>query len=197
MDEKTQTIRDEILETALPDVIFDGWTKAVMAEAAVKAGHSSDMVRAVFPGGMDDVLSHFSDWTDRQMLAALKKVDPEALRIRDRIRTAVLARLEILSAHKDAAKQAAAYWAVPTRSLAAGRIVWRSADVIWNWAGDTAKDYNHYTKRGLLSGVMSSTMLVWLNDDSGEMTETEAFLDRRIENVMQLGKFIGKFKKAS
>jgi len=86
------------------------------------------------------------------------------------------------------------YWTMPPRGVRAGGVVWRTADRIWDWAGDTATDYNRYTKRALLCGVIGSTTLAWLGDGSGDMTATRAFLSRRIENVMQIGKFVGKIK---
>jgi len=72
--------------------------------------------------------------------------------------------------------------------------VWRSADRFWAKAGDTATDYNRYTKRALLSGVIASTTLFWLTDNSEEHAASWAFLDSRIENVLAMGKRLGKAK---
>lgn len=188
-------IRDNIIEAALPHVAFDGWGRAVLEQATADAGYPKTMVQKTFPGGVADALAHFSDWTDRQMIEALAHTDIESLRVRDRIRQAVLARLDILQPHKEAVRLALAYWAVPPRGLRATKIIWRTADAIWNWAGDTATDYNRYTKRGLLSGVLSVTTMAWMNDNSSDIQVTKDFLDRRIENVMQLGKLVGKIKK--
>ncbi|MEZ5814345.1 MAG: COQ9 family protein [Alphaproteobacteria bacterium] len=192
-----QALRDQILLTALPQVTFDGWTWETIERAAQEAGHTPSMARAVFPDRIKDVLNTFADLADREMLAALETTKIEDLRIRDRITAALLARYVWLTPHKEALRQSLQFWAFPTRKPRGAKIVWRTADRIWNWAGDTATDYNHYTKRGLLSGIIVSTTLVWLNDASENMDKTKAFLDRRIENVMQLGKVINKVKKAS
>ena len=197
MTEKTTQIKDEILLSLLPDVPFDGWTMAAAQAAAMRAGYGGDMARAVFPGGRTDLVAHFSDWLDQQMLARLSDVDTEALRVRDRIKTAVMARLQVMQEYREAEKLALSFWTLPSRSVKAGKLVWRTADRIWNWAGDTATDYNRYTKRGLLSGVISATTLAWINDDSETLRMTESFLDRRIENVMQFGRLLGKIKKRS
>lgn len=185
------------MEQALPDIAFDGWAWDVAERAAETAGYSKDMASAVFPGGLSDFVGHFSDLMDRRMMDVLAVADRDDMRIRDRIRTAVLARLDAVAPWKEAYRRAVTYWAIPHRSLMAGRHLWRTADVIWTWAGDTATDYNRYTKRGLLSGVISATMLAWLKDDGDNREAVEAFLDRRIENVMQLGKVIGRFKKSA
>ena len=134
---------------------------------------------------------------DRWMLARLKDIDPESLRVRDRVRVAVLARFRALYQYREATRQSNTFWIVPTRARRAGKITWRTADRIWDWAGDTATDYNHYTKRALLCGVLVSTALAWVNDDSLGMAETESFLDRRIDGVMTIGKAVGKAKSSS
>lgn len=188
-------IRDEILMAALPDIAFDGWHWETIQNAAQKAGHSTNTGQSVFPGKMIDVLDHFADLADRKMLEALEDTPPEDLRIRDRIRTALLARYEWLAPHKEALRQSTQFWMIPTRKPRAAKIIWRTADRIWEWAGDTATDYNRYTKRGLLSGIIASTTLVFINDPSDDMEKTQSFLDRRIENVMQFGKVTNKFKK--
>lgn len=195
-DQLTQT-RDKILEALLPDVPFDGWAWVAVLAAAGRAGCGRACLQRAFPGGVADVVAHFSDWADRKMLAALADTDPETLRVRDRIRAAVLARLEALQPHKEAARRAMTYWAMPLRAGRAAKTVWRTADRIWNWAGDTATDYNRYTKRTLLAAVLSSTTLAWLDGEGTGTESCQEFLDRRIENVMQLGRVIGKIKKAA
>lgn len=192
----TDQIRDRLLEQALPDIAFDGWVWPVAEAAAIACGYDKTMAKAVFPGGLPDFVAHLSDWADRQMLDSLTPVDVSDMRIRDKVHLGVMTRIEILAPWKEAMRRAVTYWSVPTRGLTAGRLLWRSADRIWVWAGDTATDYNRYTKRALLSGVISATTLAWLNnDDAGDLSEVEAFLDRRIENVMLVGKTIGRFKK--
>lgn len=186
--------KDKIILAALPHIMFDGWTKATLAKASEDAGFGADMALALFPSGVCDALVHFSDWADREMLQVLGSSAPEEMRVRDRVITALIARYEALSPYKDAVRQSASYWSVPSRTLQGGRMVWKTADVIWNWAGDTATDYNRYTKRGLLSGVITSTTLAWLNDETEDMLDTKRFLDRRIENVMKIGGLVGKFK---
>lgn len=195
MNQNTEQIRDDILNALLPHIAFDGWQWRAIRQAARDAGYEEAMAEAVFPGKAGDIITHFSDWADRQMLVALAGTDPQALRVRDRIRTAVLARLEILTPHKEAVRLAMSYGALPHHSPQAAKFIWRTADRIWDWAGDETTDYNRYTKRGLLSGVLGATSMTWLNDDSPDMTITRDFLDRRIENVMQLGRVIGKMKQ--
>ena len=190
-------IRDSILTSALPHVAFDGWVWEMIERASEEAGYEASMARAVFPDRIKDVLDGFADLADREMLLALEDTNIDDLRIRDRIRSALIARYEWLKPHKEALQQSVQFWMVPTRKPRGAKIVWRTADRIWNWAGDTATDYNHYTKRGLLSGILVSATLFWLNDTSEHMDNTKSFIDRRIENVMQFGKVLGRIKKSA
>ena len=192
--EQPQGIRDKIIEAVLPEIPFDGWTWAAVEQAAVKSGYESTMAASVFPGGLPDAHAHFADLADRWMFARLKDIDPETLRVRDRVQMAVMARFRSLYPWRDAVRQSATFWMMPTRAGRGGKITWRTADRIWAWAGDTTTDYNRYTKRTLLCGVLVSTMLAWLNDNSSGMIETEEFLDRRISSVMTIGKAMGKAK---
>jgi len=193
--ETPEQIRDRILLQALPHIAFDGWCWDVAEESALSCGYDKTMARAVFPAGLSDFVGHLSDWADRQMLENLADINPEDHRVRDRVRMAVLARIAVLAPWKESVRRAMAYWVMPPRSVMATQYIWRTADRIWDWAGDVSDDYNRYTKRGLLSGVLSATMLAWLQDDGGDPETIEAFLDRRIAHVMKMGQWMGRFKK--
>ncbi|WP_367254440.1 hypothetical protein [uncultured Phenylobacterium sp.] len=65
-------------------------------------------------------------------------------------------------------------------------LAWESADVLWRWAGDTATDENHYTKRALLAGILTGALAVRMS--SGRAAALE-FTDRRIGNVMAFEKW--------
>lgn len=202
MPNEVTTICDNIIEQSLFDAQLDGWSWKGIETAAQECGYGEDMAASVFPDELDGALGHFADWADRKMLQRLECFDPEQMRVRDRVRQGVLCRYAVLEPYKEAVRYALAHWAVPGRQARAGKILWRTADKIWKWAGDTSTDYNYYTKRGLLSSVIASTTLVWLNDPAFERTlndtvpdsPTHKFLDARIDNVLTIGKNLGKFK---
>lgn len=186
------SIKDGIVEAMLPYVPQEGWNWDVAQKAAIEAGFQDTMAKAVFPEGLCDVVAHFSDLIDRRMMEKLETVSTEGIRVRDRIRMAVQTRLDVLESMNVRAtvKASMAYWALPMRVFQGQRVLWRTADRIWNWAGDEAQDYNRYTKRGLLSSLMVGTTLVWI-DNPDDREKTDAFLDRRIENIMAIGRTIG------
>ena len=196
MQTRNETIKTAILEQALPDVPFDGWEMEVLKRAAQNAGYEPAMVTSVFPAGVKDAISYLSYWADARMLEQLNAAKKPPTRIRDKIALAVRIRLEILAPYKEAERLAIAFWMRPLRKWEGAKLVWKTADVIWQWAGDTATDYNRYTKRGLLSGVLTATTLYWLTDTSAGSQDSWAFLDRRIDNVLSVGKIVGRLKTA-
>jgi ubiquinone biosynthesis protein COQ9 len=119
----------------------------------------------------------------------LAKLDLKAMKVRDRIATAVLTRLEILRPQKEAARRAAAFLSLPPHLPLATKLLYRTVDVMWRAAGDTSTDFNFYTKRAILAGVWSATLLRWFNDTSENEQATREFLAARIENVMTFEKF--------
>lgn len=194
MTDSVSVIQEKILMTALPLAADRGWTHSFLTHATEDAGYEREMAVAVFPEGIADLAAYFSEWADSQMLETLKEIDPEDLKIRARVAKAVMARIRALEPHRSALKHAAKFWAVPHRSFRAKQLIWRTADHIWNWAGDTATDYNRYTKRGLLVGVIGTTTLYWLSQSESDLTKVETFLKARIENVLKVGQSISKFK---
>jgi ubiquinone biosynthesis protein COQ9 len=185
MQKASDTLKTRILLTALRDVPFEGWTDAVLEKAA-RANNAAP--EALFPRGALDLVLYFSGWADARIPPA-KKLEP--LRVRDRVGTCVRARLEALAPHRQAVAKSLSFLG----PLRLPKLVWATAHEIWRASGDTATDYNHYTKRILLSGVLSATTLFWLNDDSAGHEKTWEFLDRRIAEVLKVGGALGRLKK--
>ena len=163
--------------------------------AADELGVPADRARLAFPGGAAQMIDAWFDWIDKAMLEAFPPERIAAMKIRDRIRTLLLFRFQTLAPHREALRRALAILALPRqRARPARRLAWRSADRIWRLAGDTATDFNHYSKRAILIGVYGSTSLVFLDDDSEDLAETRAFLDRRIDDVMRFEKAKARWK---
>ena len=130
-------------------------------------------------------------WIDGVDCELARRLPPEklnAMKIRQRITALLATRMEIMAPDREALRRAMAIMAMPQNLPAAAKIGWRSADRMWRLAGDTASDFNHYTKRMTLSAVYGSLLTVFVNDESEDFADSRAFLDRRIENVMQFEK---------
>jgi len=167
---------------------FDGWSDAAMAMAAEELGVPPARARLAFPGGQAQMIDAWFDGIDKAMLDAFPAERIAAMKIRDRIRELVLFRFEAMRPHREALRRALAILAMPHNALEAARLAWRAADRIWRTAGDTATDFNHYSKRAILIGVYGSTTLVFLDDESDDLAATRAFLDRRVDGVMRFEK---------
>ena len=178
--------RDRLLEAVLVHVPFDGWSRRALFAGAADLGLDPAVARRLFPRAGDDLLVHVERWADRQMLARAGPIN--GLRVRDRIAKLVRTRLEVLDPHREAMRRATAARMLPSNGFAACGSLWRTVDLMWSAAGDDARDGSYYTKRSLLAAVWTSTFLFWLDDRSEDFQDTWAFLDRRIDNVMQIGK---------
>lgn len=188
------TLRDTLIEATLPHIAFDGWAAQALRHGAVDLELPPEAVERAFPGGAADAVAHFIAKADREMLDALDRLDLPSMKVRERIATAIRVRLEQAAEHKEAVRKALAFTALPQYAGLALKSLYRTVDAIWYAAGDTATDYNFYTKRALLAGVYSATLLYWLEDKSEGHEATWAFLDRRIANVMSIPKLTGKLR---
>lgn len=180
--------RVKILDAALPNVAFDGWTPRLMRDAAETAGVSHGEMRLAFPGGILDLVEYFLADGDRRMEEALAKEDLAAMKIRDRITLAIRTRIVVDMTWREAMRRAVTMLALPTSGTRGPRTLYHTVDGIWRAVGDTSTDFNFYTKRATLAGVFSAVTLCWFSDDSVGYERTWAFLDRRIEDVMRIEK---------
>lgn len=186
--------RAALLKAAVANAAFDGFVPRAIDEAAKSLGLSEERARLAFPEGPKDVLRAWSGKLDAEAGAKLAAEDLSALKIREKIARAVRVRIEAMSADRIAARRAAAFLAIPVYAPLGLELSLRTADMIWRAIGDGSTDFNYYTKRLTLTGVMTATLLFWFSDDSEDAAETWAFLDRRIENVMSLEKAKGGLK---
>ena len=188
---------DELREKLAPEIAanaaFDGWSDEAIAIAAQAAGVDPGVAKFAFPGGAVDMIDAWFAHVDRAMVAAVP--DVRALKIRERIAALVEARLTAVEPDREALRRALAVLAMPQNLARAAKLGWRTVDAIWRTAGDTATDYNHYTKRGILLGVYASTVSVFLDDESEGFADTRAFLHRRIDGIMRFEKAKAGFLK--
>ena len=190
-------VRVLLIADVAANAAFDGWNKTAVTAAAAAHGVDADLAQLAFSKGAVAMIDAWFAHIDAGMESGLPAATLAAMKIRDRITTLVEARLTIAEPHRESLRRALAILAMPHNLPHGARLGWRAADAMWRLAGDTATDFNHYTKRLTLSGVYASTMAVFLNDDSEDIAETRAFLSRRIDNVMQFEKWKAGWRKRS
>src|SRR5215469_8593578 len=190
-----ESLKQALLKAVLKDAPFDGFTDAVLAKAGKSAGADKAQLARLFPDGPSSLIEYFSTSLDTAMEEKLAALDLPKLKVRNRIKAAILTRLALLAPHKEAARRAAALMTLPAHAGLAAKMMYRTVDAMWRAAGDTSTDFNFYTKRGILAGVYGSVLVRWFNDAGEDEKTTQDFLDARIENVMQFEKFKAKARE--
>ena len=186
----SEALRRRWLDSLLPEVAFDGWTEAAAEQAASAAGLSDGEQALAAPRGVVDLIDAFFDEAAGAALADLAAQDLESLRVHERVKAGVLAWLHALQPNREAVRRAAARGLVPWSATPALQRTWRVADMIWEAAGDTATDYNRYSKRGLLAAALPSIVMYWLDNPSGE--DLDAYVTRRLAQASGAGRSAGK-----
>lgn len=187
-DPTLDEVRAALAPLVARNAAFDGWSAAAVDLAAAQAGVDPEIAALAFEGKALSMIDAWFAHIDASMLAACPPETLSAMKIREKIAALVEARLDAASADKEALRRALSILALPQNIAHAAKLGWRAADHMWRAAGDTTVDYNHYTKRTLLTGIYSATLLAFVNDESEGHADTRAFLARRIKGVMQFEK---------
>ncbi len=184
---QTDPVKLQLLDAALPHVAFDGWSPATFDAAVAEVGLDPAHAATLCPRGSVDlaILSH--EQGDAAMIDAMKAADLSDMRYSEKVAHAIRLRLAAVP-DKEAVRRATALFALPHMSPDGARLIWGTADAIWTALGDTSDDINWYSKRATLSAVYGTVVLYWLGDTSPDGSATDAFIDRRIADVMQFEK---------
>ena len=175
--------RDAAIDGLLPNVPFDGWTyRALRAGMAASGGDPRD-AESLFPGGAADMIAAYCDLADRRMESGAAALGLDGLRTPARIRAVIALRLAQNRAQKEAIRRALAVLTLPGNAGTAALCAARTVDAMWHAAGDHSADFSWYTKRAILTGVHTATLLYWLRDSTEDDTATLGFLDRRLADV--------------
>ena len=190
-----EKLRQQLALKVGENAVFDGWTQAAVDAAADQLEVDRDKARLAYPKRPEAMVAAWIEAVDAEMARRLAPETLEPMKIRDRIRALIWTRLEIAGEAREAVRQGLSILSMPQNVGLGLSTAWHSADVMWRMAGDTATDFNHYSKRTILAGVYGATLLAWLDDDSEGWADTAAFLDRRLADVMKFEKLKYEWKK--
>jgi ubiquinone biosynthesis protein COQ9 len=194
--ETLEQLRRELAPGIAGAAAFDGWSEAAVRVAAQSAGVVPELALLAFEQADGSLaMAMIAAWIgsiDESMAVALPVEALAGLPVRERMGRLIRFRLDALGGCEEALRRALAILAMPRNLVAAARLGWGSADAMWRLAGDTAADYNHYTKRATLAAIYAATLAVFAGDTSEGKAETLAFLDRRIAGVMRFEKAKGR-----
>ncbi|KAL9108358.1 MAG: hypothetical protein Q9227_006818 [Pyrenula ochraceoflavens] len=178
---------DAILSAALVHVPRFGFSSRALILGAADAGYP-EVSTQLFPHGVFDLIRYYLV-TQRLALKNRVRFPEDAdLRVGGKIRTLTLERLR---ANKDVIYQwqgALGHMSLLGNIPASLSELHSLSDEIWYLAGDKSVDSSWYTKRASLAAIYASSELFMTTDTSKDFAETEAFLDRRLEDVQKLGK---------
>jgi ubiquinone biosynthesis protein COQ9 len=180
--------RAALIEAILPEVALDGWSRAALRGAARRIGIPTGEALALFPGAAADLVAGFSRWADQRMLDRLEGTAIEGLRVSERIALAIGVRLETVAQWREAVRAALAVLALPINAPLGLRLLYETVDAMWYAAGDSATDFNFYTKRLSLAVVWAATVLYWLEDRSEDSVDTRGFVARRLGDLARVGR---------
>ena len=178
-----------ILEKALPLVPFEGWSNFVLQEAAKQAELSELALKRAFPDGINGLIDYFLDTSNQQLIRDFPSEKLAKLRVPERIKLLIITQLENWLPNCEAVRKVIAHHSIFWNIPHASKGFYKTIDLIWKLAGDNSTDFNFYTKRLTLAAVYSSTILFWLNDNSLNKQDTSNFLDRRLANIADFGKW--------
>ena len=197
IDATLDETRMALAPTIADNAGFDGWSADARELAADALGVDRDVARLALPTALTMIDAWFAT-IDQTMVASLPPERVADMKVRERITVLVEARLDAMRHQREGLRRALSVLAMPQNAATAARLGWRAVDAIWRAAGDSATDYNYYTKRTTLGAVYTATLLVFLNDESDGLADTHAFLARRVEGIMRFEKakarLLGRFE---
>jgi len=186
-------LRRRWLTELLPEVAFEGWTEAAVSAAAIRAGLTQGEQALAAPQGVLNLIDAFFDAAEAAARAELASADLTGLRVPDKVKRGVIAWLDALAPNREAARRAASRGFLPWGAGPALQRTWKVADMIWTAAGDQSDDYNRYSKRALLAGVLPAIVLYWADNPSPE--DLDGFISRRLANASGIGQRAGRIVK--
>ncbi|MDF3047954.1 MAG: rpsU-divergently transcribed protein [Candidatus Midichloriaceae bacterium] len=195
MTKDTQAQKFLILQSALKLIPMLGWSDQMLEQASLDAGFSKEYGKLLLVGGVKELIELYFQQINDAMLTRFATEDTNKLGISAKIKLALKIRIQVLASYKKVVAKTSSYLSMPWNITFGLKLSWQVVDLIWReLASDASHDFNYYTKRGLLLAVYGASIQFFLSDTSKNHKDTESFIDRRINDVLKIGKFVSKFK---
>ena len=173
----------------VPDL---GWTWDALSKAALNSkkmkSHSEEELQTIFDNKISNIIGIFNDKLDEEMFAIFNPENNKNLGVTQTVKALVLSRLRASENYKSIIKTSLFFMAQPGNAYEALNQLMKTSNKIWEIAGDTSRGRNFYSKRLILAGVYSSTLAYWLAKETRSIDESEDFLDKRLDDVKNIGK---------
>src|SRR5215212_11549355 len=113
------------------NAVFDGWSEKAVDSAAAQLGIDPVQARLAMPKSQTGLIDLYIQEVDRALEAWATPKRLEKLKIREKIRTLVWRRLQIMGSAREAVRRALAILAMPQNVPLGLRTGWRTADLMW------------------------------------------------------------------
>ena len=197
MKKNSKLTNQNLVLGMLDNVPFDGWNWEAIYKSVEELNNNNkkldenekNEVRSFFKNDLIETIKIFNDYLDEKMLEKFIKSKHFNKNTPEKIKHLILYRLHSGLEHKESIRSSIGLMSLPQNSKKSLLMLYKTCDKIWRASGDESTDFSFYTKRIILSGVYTSTLLFWINDESNGLKNTEKFLDRRLKDVSKIGKF--------
>jgi ubiquinone biosynthesis protein COQ9 len=178
-----KNLKKTFLKEALNMLPIYGWNAELIINVEDQLGYHNIFAT------IKDLVAYHLEQNDLKMLTKLANANkPE--KVRDKIKLALLTKITL----NDAAilKETVKFLTKPQNTNLAFKSLANSCDKIWIYAGDKSADFNYYTKRTLLAGIYSATIVYYIKNseqDTLNEQDLELFISKRIDEILKLGSF--------
>ncbi|XP_055301489.1 ubiquinone biosynthesis protein COQ9, mitochondrial [Sitodiplosis mosellana] len=200
--EKIQKVRSEILEASLKFVPTKGWSQEAIANGAESINYPG-VAHGMFPNGAIELIHHFYAKCNRELITQLErefdeltgKADDsgkaaERPSPRDFAIRAIRLRLEMIIPYKETWPQALAIMTLPQNVPTSLAQLLTLVDDVCYCAGDRSVDIGWYTRRIGIASIYKMVELYLLQDKSPNHQQTWEFLERRMDEGIQIQEFL-------
>ena len=196
MKKKISNYSEKLVLGMLLNIPFDGlqWEALYRAAEDLKiyknplTNENKIELKNFFENDLVNTIKAFNDYLDDKMEDSFSKTKKNKQRMPEKIKSLILNRISASLDFKDGIVSSLGFMSLPQNSKPSLKMLYNTCDRIWRVSGDQSTDFSFYTKRLILSGVYSSTLMYWIQDDTGDLKSTEDFLNRRLEDVSKIGK---------
>lgn len=184
MVSKSEKARQQVFEAALTLAAQKGWRRVSLSEIAEAAGTTLADLRAMF-GSKLRILEGFAEWVDEKVLAETPpsaEADMAGETVRDRLFDILMRRFDVLQPYKDGIAALARDMGGegPAGLLSGWAHLVQSMEWMLEAAGAGGTGPGARLRAKALAALWVRTAMVWLRDNSEDMAQTMAALDRNL-----------------
>ncbi len=190
--------KENLMLSMVENVPFDGWTWNALYRGADDINFFSnqgninqdqkDYLKGIFDYDIVNIIENFNIYLDNKMLSKYKKKSAINLRLPDKVKNLLLFRFNSSLKFRESIRLSIGFMSIPRNSKNSLSMLYRTCDLIWKTSGDNSTNFTFYSKRLVLSGLYISTLFFWVNDNSPDLIETEKFIDRRLNEISNIGR---------